>query len=122
MDIEKIKKTLENELADINISSVNMQDGQFYAEMEFYSNAGEDFVFTIWFDGTWSDFVNSFREYAKNFDPDEHVELWIPGRGTNGIPSSIRDLINDADSIDKFLNEQAETLKYNKYDDNWNKV
>ena len=122
MNAEKIKAVLEKELESINICSVGFQNKQYYAEMEFCSDAGEDFVFTVWFDGTWNDFVENFREYAIGFDPDEHAEMWVNSRGKNGVPDSIRTLINDADSIQEYLEQFSDGLKYDKYDDKWNEV
>jgi len=78
--------------------------------MEWYSPAGEDFVFTFHFDGSASDFVDNFRSYAEDFDPDEHAEMWVEHRGKNGCPNSIRDLIDDADAINDFLNSVAHDL------------
>lgn len=39
------------------------------------------------------------RQYATGFDVDEHVELWIENRGKNGVPSTARELIEDAEAI-----------------------
>lgn len=70
------------------------------------SPAGEDFSFGVSAD----DFVQQVKGYAAYFDVDEHVELWVDGRGKNGIPSSIRELVEDAEAIDKMLQELAAAL------------
>lgn len=106
---KKIIEILEDN--DINIICTEKQDKRYYTEMEFYSDAGEDFVFSIWHNRTKRSFIDAFREYAIDFDPDEHAEMWVNARNTvNGVPQSIRTLINDADSIDSFLNEVSEQL------------
>ena len=70
------------------------------------SPAGEDFSF-----GVSSDhFVQEVKEYASYFDVDEHVELWVNGRGKGGVPSRIRELVEDAEAIDKMLQELAAAL------------
>lgn len=70
------------------------------------SPAGEDFSF-----GVSSDhFVQEVKEYAAYFDVDEHVELWVNGRGKGGVPSRIRELVDDAEAIDKMLQELAAAL------------
>ena len=121
--IDTIKEVLEEELGEkLNICSVGIQDGEYYAELEFGSDAGEDFVFDVWFDGTWNDFVTKFHQYAIGFDPDEHAEMWVESRGKNGVPDSIRELIDDADSIQKYLEKLSDGLKYDKYDDDWDEV
>lgn len=75
-------------------------------ELEKYSPAGEDFIFTVSIDN----FISDVIEYASDFDADEHAEMWVESRGKNGVPSSIRTLIDDADDIDKMLQELSDTL------------
>ena len=105
----KIIEILENN--DINIICTNKHGKEYYTEMEFYSDAGEDFVFSIWHSRTKRSFINAFRDYAIDFDPDEHAEMWVNARNTvKGVPQSIRTLINDADSIGNFLEEVSEQL------------
>ena len=55
--------------------------------------------------------------YAAYFDVDEHVELWVNGRGKNGVPSRIRELVEDAEAIDKMLQELAAALAEVEDDD-----
>lgn len=71
------------------------------------SPAGEDFFFSI---NNKEDVAGEVREYAEDFDPDEHAEMWIEGRGTRGTPRSIRTLIDDADAIADMLDKLAEAL------------
>ena len=106
---KKIKDFLEEEGISLDES---FQEDEHYAEMHFGSDLGEDFVFTIWSDGSEKDFVEKFGEYATDFDPDEHVEMWIPSRGKNGVPSSIRALLKDADAIKERLEDLAEKLAH----------
>lgn len=76
-------------------------------ELEKHSPAGEDFIFTI--DG--EDIPREVRGYAEDFDADEHVDLWMEGRGKRGVPDSWRVLIDDAEAIQKMLDELAEALE-----------
>ena len=72
------------------------------------SPAGEDFYFTVGKDN----FVKEVREYADNFDADEHAEMWVQARGkVEGVPQSIRVLIEDADTIKEMLDALARTLE-----------
>ena len=105
-----IQDTLEKIKADWNVN-VYKQDKNYYAELEFNSHAGEDFVFDIWFDGTVEDFADNLWEYSQGFDPDEHAEMWVPSRGKNGVPSSIRALIRDAEDIQEELETVAEKFR-----------
>lgn len=105
---EKITDVLEAH--DMRVCSIEEQDGQHVAEVEFWSPAGEDMSVTIWYDGTGRGFIEKFREYADDFDPDEHAEELVEYRGQNGVPSSIRTLIDDADEIARMLEDTAIAL------------
>lgn len=80
-------------------------------DLQFFSPLGEDFWFTIYFDGQPADFIYQFCSYQQGFDPDEHAAMWIANRGKHGTPSSVRDLIDDADAIDDRLQEIAWQLE-----------
>lgn len=80
--------------------------GERRVELESYSPAGENLVL----DFGVENFVDEVKEYAECFDADEHAAELIQYRGTKGVPSSIRLLINDADKIDKMLEELAQKL------------
>lgn len=77
-------------------------------ELEKYSPAGEDFSITVGAEG----FVDNVKAYAASFDKDEHIEMWIKARssGTRGVPST-RELVKDAEAIDKMLQELAAALQ-----------
>lgn len=77
------------------------------------SPAGEDFRFGV----SSENFVEEVKMYAAYFDVDEHVELWVNGRGKNGVPSRIRELVEDAEAIDKMLQELAAALAEVEDDD-----
>ena len=96
---------------DFSVCSIDEQSGEWVAELEWYSPAGEDVIATIWFDGSDADFIRSFRDYAEDFDAEEHAAMWINSRGENGVPDSIRDLLDDADAIDAKLCEVARYLE-----------
>lgn len=83
---------------------INCSGGDF--ELEKLSPAGEDIVFDV----SAEKFVENVREYADEFDVDDHVELWIAGRGKNGVPSTVRELLEDAEAIAAMLKELAEAL------------
>lgn len=73
-----------------------------------YTPAGEDFFFYV----SIQNFAEEVEEYAQDFDVDEHVERWIDARkrGVSGVPSTIRELLEDAEAIQKMLNDLAEAL------------
>lgn len=105
------KKTIEIlEQHDITLHKREKQDGQFYREIEFYSDAGEDVIETIWYDGTNESFCRAFNKNADDFDPDDHAEMYVNMRGQQGVPDSIRTLIEDADGIKETLTTVAKEL------------
>jgi hypothetical protein len=85
-------------------------------ELEKYSPAGEDFSFVT----NMEDFVDGVKEYAADFNIDGHIEMWIAARasGTAGIPSA-RELVHDAEAIDKMLQELAAALARAEETEEW---
>lgn len=76
-------------------------------EIENFSPAGEDLIIRFGVEN----FPDAVAQYAADFDPDEHIEMWIEARraGRSGIPPA-RELARDADKIDKMLEELANAL------------
>ena len=93
------------EKLDWQVSSYT-DDGR--VELETYSPAGEDFLMCV----EVEDFPRAVAEYAADFDPDEHIEMWIEARknGVSGIPGT-RELVHDAEDIDKMLQKLADALR-----------
>ena len=75
-------------------------------EIENYSPAGEDLIVCV----EVENFPESVYEYACDFVADEHAEMWVGHRGERGCPSSVRELIDDADAIKEMLEELANRL------------
>lgn len=88
------------------------QNDRTYAELGKHSPAGEDFSMVIDFDkeDQADTFISDLREYWDNFDVDEHVEMWLPSRGKGGCPSSVRELVEDAEAIEKMIEELLDVL------------
>lgn len=76
-------------------------------ELEKYSPAGENFIICV----ELENLPEAVAEYAAGFDIDEHIEMWIEAKrnGKHGIPST-RELVKDAEDIDKMLQELAAAL------------
>lgn len=76
-------------------------------ELEKFSPAGEDFIMCV----EVENFPAAVAEYATGFDIDEHIAMWIEAKqnGTRGVPSA-RELVHDAEDIDKMLQELAAAL------------
>lgn len=79
-----------------------------FVELEKYSPAGEDFIFSV----DSRHFVRNVKQYAMEFDTDEHTMMWVENMKTvNGVPQSVRILLTDAEEIEKMLIELAEGLE-----------
>lgn len=78
-----------------------------YVEMGQYSPAGEDFNMVIDFEleNQAETFLEDLREYADNFDVEEHAEMWLPSRGKGGCPSTLKELLEDAKDIKDMVYE-----------------
>lgn len=114
----ELEKLLEvDEELDWSYTIWNEPEGTFgsernYVELEKYSPEGEDFSMIIDFEteNPVDSFLKDLKNYYEDFDPDEHAEMWIEGRGQNGVPDSIRALIDDADAIKEMIFELWDKL------------
>lgn len=71
------------------------------------SPAGEDFFFYV----DNKKFAENVSEFAEEFDPDEHAEMWVKCmHSVRGVPQSIRILIDDADAIKEMLTELSDQI------------
>lgn len=93
------------------ISERTYNNDGYDVELETYSPEGEDVIVSLTYDGTEEDFIRQFRSYAEGFDAEEHAEMWIESRGKNGVPDSIKDLLEDAEWIKSTLEEVADDLE-----------
>lgn len=91
------------------------EKGKYDVELETYSPEGENVIVSLIYDGTEENFISAFVEYANWFDAEEHAEMWIESRGKNGVPESIKDLLEDAEWQKDMLLKVAEAL--NNLDD-----
>lgn len=76
-------------------------------EIAQYTPAGEDFFFTV----STDNIIGGIKEYAKDFDVDEHVVMWVEAHNScRGVPS-IRELLEDAEWIDNELQELVDKIE-----------
>ena len=106
--MDKYLKVIESLDWKVNIEE---QDGRRYAEFENWSPAGEDIIFSVWFDED-DDLPDAVWDYYTDFDPEEHAgELYEAGKhGFSGVPS-LRILLDDADEISDMLEHLARALQ-----------
>lgn len=69
-------------------------------ELEWWSPAGEDFLVCV----NVENFPDEILDYSDDFDPDEHIEMWVEARanGRQDVPGARR-LAKDAEDIAKEL-------------------
>lgn len=84
--------------------------------IEKWSPAGEDLSFEFEYNRN-NDIISQIKSVVDNYDVDEHVEMWAQSRGRNGVPSSYRTLVEDAEIIATTLDELYELAvkHYPKY-------
>lgn len=110
---EEITDILDNN--DISVYSAEKTERGLEIGLEFYSDAGEDFIIDLECDSAES-FAEAFSEYARDFDPEEHAEMWIEARDTvSGVPQEISTLLEDANSIKEFLESVSAELEGKEY-------
>lgn len=97
------------------ISERTYNNDGYDVELETYSPEGEDIIISLIYDGTEEDFIRQFESYAEDFDAEEHAETYINMRGQNGVPESIKDLLEDAEWQKEMLLDVAKNL--NSLDD-----
>lgn len=107
--IEEVLKRFDFSLCG-EITERYSEKGKYDIELETYSPEGEDVIVSLIYDGTEEGFVVAFVEYANDFDAEEHTEIWIESRGKNGVPESIKDLLEDAEWQKNTFLEVAEAL------------
>lgn len=111
----KIISVVENN--GFSIHEVEKQGEDFYIEINQYTPCGEDWWETIWFDGTDEGFIEAIKDRYNSFDVDEETEIWIENRGKNGVPSSIKALVEDAEWKERTLGklfDQLEEIEFDK--------
>ena len=105
---DKVIGIVENN--GFSIHEVEKQGNDFYVELNQYTPLGEDWWETIWFDGTDEGFIEAIKDRYNGFDVDEEAEIWVENRGKNGVPNSIKALVEDAEWKERTLGELFDQL------------
>ena len=95
---ENITKVLEK--TSFWFTDVECFGNKNYVEFGQYTPLGEDWFVCLWKIDTnnlESDFKASLYAYIDSYDVDEEAEVWVESRGRNGVPNSIRSLIEDSE-------------------------
>jgi len=102
---EKIEGTLDE-------MGVRYDIGTDEGLIEFWTNtSGQDVSTEFHYDGTPEDYVSQFVERAEKYDVDEEVEIFVDMRGRGGVPSSVRELLDDCQEAKDKLMKIAKELQ-----------
>lgn len=105
--IDELKEAIENFGWNVYESGFGRK-GYVEWELSKYSPAGEDFSFPVEHQNNPAMAVKAIRDYAYNFDTEEHIKLWVEAQDNiSGVPS-IRELVDDADAIQEMLDELSD--------------
>lgn len=110
---EKLEKLLEEaENLEWSYRIYREDSDRTYVELEKYSPAGEDFIMTVDFleESEIISFFDDLNQSYAYFDVDEHVEMYAPNRGQNGVPGTYRELVEDAEAIKEMIGELYDFL------------
>ncbi len=79
----RIEKRLPKKVMDVleacgwRLNSIEKQDGEYCAEIENWSPAGEDLPETIWYNGTGKGFVDSYAATIPSHN-EKHFTMYYP--------------------------------------------
>lgn len=117
-----MKKQIRAIIEDLGWRIMKCGDGT--VELEQHSPAGEDFSFTV----SEKNIVEEIEQYADDFDPEDHIEMWITARrnGTSGVPTN-SELVADAAAIKEMLEELSRRVTdpegyVERYPTNWERL
>lgn len=80
-----------------------------FIELSRHTLLGEDFTFSVEPDNMIAD----IRSFWSNFDPDERAVTWFNDRDNIFVtPHRLQDFLDDAEVIDRMLDELAENLEF----------
>lgn len=108
--MEAKRFTMIAENCGFRVETPKKQGKQWYIDIQQYTPAGEDWWVSVWFNSK-DDIGNAVENLYADFDVDEEAELWIESRGKNGVPDSIKELVEDQEWKEKKLEELHEKLQ-----------
>lgn len=111
---EEKQKTIDaiNRIANKFDLDVSIQEAERYVEFEYWSDLGENCIITLQLeDFTLNDLFHELYEVTNSFDAEEHATMLYNLHGEGGTPTSIRDLLEDADEQQKLLDNLVDEAR-----------
>lgn len=110
-NLDKLKSKME-ELGWWVSEPFTYGDGTYGLEFGQNTPCGEDWGESIEVGDNIDYFISKLQDRVNYWDSDEEAELYIDMRGKNGVPDSIRALLDDADwKLEQLTNLLAELQK-----------
>lgn len=110
MTLEQIEKICDKQGFWVNKDDNMFGNGKPGWEIGQMSSCGEDWFETLEADDV-DTFIASLERRIDNWDSEEEAMPYIEMRGQNGVPSSIRDLLDDADWKEEQLKDLLDAIK-----------
>lgn len=109
MNIDELRQKIED--LDFGIYDETFSDGSVGMELSQYTPMGQDWNFSIEYDGSVESFMENLKEFERNFDVDEEAKFFISQMGEFGIPDDAEGLLEDAKWKKKQLEDLVATLE-----------
>lgn len=110
MTLEQIEKICDDQGFWVNKDDNMFGNGKPGWEIGQMSSCGEDWFETLEADDV-DTLIASLERRIDNWDSEEEAMPYIEMRGRNGVPSSIRDLLDDADWKEEQLKDLLDAIK-----------
>lgn len=92
---ENIVRVFENNGFNVGEPEYSNHHREYCVEINQSTDLGEDWWFTLWYDGTDEDFIQKFETYVDYFDYKEEAKIFLENMGKFGIPDDPEAIIED---------------------------
>ena len=104
---ERIQDKIEEAGYNVEITIDPQTRNGFFSFETWTDSAGENVIIEFDFtaDENGDNLRNMLYQYASDFDVDDYAMPYIEARGTHGIPTSIRTILDSAEEVGEIYNE-----------------
>lgn len=98
----------------VKVDDRGVYEGKREIDIQFYSPAGQDCNFFLFCDkDDPSSVVYALEGEYENYDVDRETMQWVDdfGQGKNGAPSRLRDVLEDMESVERFLDALSGSMR-----------
>ena len=110
LNAKKIEEFFATRVNDVKCKATDpTADAAGYIMIEFHTSVGQDVVYEGDYN-TIDELINNLTDYVVSYDPDEEAAVYVSSRGINGVPSSVREIIDSTEEAKETLLELADML------------